>query len=378
MVTTGKRFSHTFRHGHLRLRKYCSSGIWQAKYRHPVTNLYVESSLGTTEKSDAIRYADDLNRQIVNRTLGVADGKILIKDLFRRFFAAKDMHLKFESQKRIRSAYHNLTRWLETSHPLVLEARQLTGEIIREFQAHRVELGRSRRTVDNDITNLFTVFAWAKREGMVGENPFNYSRHGTIDLFRVNDGDPDTYSPAEYALLVAEATNIGDVLIRDLIVVLAGTGMRFGEVTHLTAESLCWPDPMPYIDIRARNGWSPKDPREVKQVPMSPAVQEILRRRQRKFPKGLLFRNTAGSHVAENHSRERLQRLFPKVGIDGEKRRLHWHSWRNYFVLRCLEVGIPVHIIMQWTGHDTASMVLHYAKAKSGNNAAFEEAKKLF
>ena len=41
-----------------------------------------------------------------------------------------------------------------------------------------------------------------------------------------------------------------------MIVVLADTGMRFGELAHLTPEASRWDTEPPHIDIRARNGWN--------------------------------------------------------------------------------------------------------------------------
>ena len=65
-----------------------------------------------------------------------------------------------------------------------------------------------------------------------------------------------------------------------------------------------------------------------------------------------------------NHSRDRLQSLFQAVGISPD-RRLHWHSWRHYFILRRLDANESLQSIMQWTGHDSEALVIHYAKAKA-------------
>ena len=102
---------------------------------------------------------------------------------------------------------------------------------------------------------------------------------------------------------------------------------------------------------------------EVKRVPMLPNVEKVLRQRQKACEAGeYLFKNGAGNKIVANKNLPALQRLFPQVGI-GNDRRLHWHSFRNYFVVYCLKKGATVNAIMQWTGHDSASMVLHYAQA---------------
>ena len=95
---------------------------------------------------------------------------------------------------------------------------------------------------------------------------------------------------------------------------------------------------------------------------MAPEVEEVLKARcEACGENGLLFTNRAGNLIADNKTLERLKRLFPAVGIDGN-RRLHWHSWRRYFVKRCVTKGIAVNVIMEWTGHDTVAMCLYYAR----------------
>jgi integrase/recombinase XerD len=215
---------------------------------------------------------------------------------------------------------------------------------------------------------------------MVEKSPFNYSLEvGSVQLYDEPQADRDTYSEEEYRLLVLEAERTGDFLIRDMIVVFADTGLRFGELANLSPESLCWNHEPPFIDIRARNGWTPKDPKEVKQIPMSETVAEVLKRRVAavKGRRGaLLFTNDAGNLIAENHTRERLKELFPAVGID-PGRKLHWHSWRNHFVVRCLEAGISEHGVMKWTGHDSVSMVRHYAEVISKDRIGAAEFSKI-
>lgn len=367
MAINGQKYLESIKYGRVLLLKRRDNEMWYVKYRLPDSPKWVERSLKTSLRKDAEKHADHLNVQIVNKALGVADGSVPISILFARYFAAEAGHITQESMKRFTSSRHNLERWLTQAHPDIKLVKHLRPSIVREFQNYRVGDGAAKRTIDNDITNLHTIFSWGKREGLVGASPFNYSRKsGTVRLFDEPRKDPDTYSTDEYRLLVQEAERTGDTLIKDMIVVLAGTGLRFGELAHLTPDALNWDSETPFIDIRARHGWKPKDPSEIKQIPMCAPVQEVLRRRvtKAKTKRSLIFANGAGNLIAENHTRERLKSLFPAVGITSE-RRLHWHSWRNYFILARLNATEPVHRIMQWTGHDSEAMVMMYAKAKS-------------
>jgi integrase len=378
------KHSQTARHGHVWLGKRQASGIWYAQYKHPVSGKYVQRSLGTTIKKEALTIAAERSSQLTNRSLGQADGSAPLSLLFDEFFKARKPHLKKESQKKLLTAKRHLERWLDLEAPHVKKVGQITPAMARKLQRFRLSNdGVNKWTADNTITDLHTIFAWGQNEGTVGKNPFSYAKGANLQLNLSKKkrehhaaNSVFTYVADEYVALVAEAKRRGWELIHDIIIVLASTGMRFGELANLVPEALVWGAEIPYIDIRARNDWSPKDPDEIKKVPMSPEVQTILKRRERESGGGYLFTNTVGNRVAENHSLVKFKKLFTAVGIVPE-RRLHWHSWRNYFVIRCLDANIAVHIIMLWTGHDSAKMVLHYARARMQETTGFAEFRKL-
>lgn len=363
MVKNGNKFSETFKHGRIRMCKRADSGIWYAVFKHPLTGKYPERSTGTTRKKEAVEEAEELLDQIRNHRFGIADGSIPLRTLFEKFLEEATDHLKAKSAKRLRATITMFQDWLQESNLPVGKTSEVTPEIVRKFQRYRVQTGKvAKRTANNDVTNLHTIFSWAVREKLLAESPTDYSKKsGRVRLYKVTNGDPDTYSEEEYRKLVGAAEARGDILIHDMIIVFAGTGMRFQELSHLEPTSLIWEAERPLVEVRARGDWSPKQHDEVKLIPMLPEVQEVLRRRCEESSGGYLFTNRAGNLIADNKTRERLKRLFPAVGI-GEERRLHWHSLRCYFVKRCVLSGIPLNAIMAWTGHDTVEMCLHYAR----------------
>ncbi len=360
-----RKFSESLRYGQLRLRKRADSGIWQAVYKHPRTGKVREQSFGTPLKKEAEKMAANLSAQLTNGKMGLADGTIPLVLLVGNYFTAKRGRIKIKSFKRLMTTQVRFSAWLEQTHPDVRLAKHLTTEIVREFQNHRQSSGLSFRTVNNDIKNLHSIFKWGMRDHLVAFSPFDYSdKTGTVDLYTLSRDEADVYTKTEYLALVDEAVRQNLLLIRDLIVVFAGTGMRFEELAHLRLKNIHWETPVPTIVVRAQNGWTPKDAREVKSIPMLPEVQDVIRRKMdgRQDGEAFLFTNTVDNKVHEGWTLEKLKGLFPAAGINGG-RRLFWHSFRNYFVIRCLKSGVAVPAIMKWTGHDSASMVLHYAAA---------------
>lgn len=398
------KFSQTLKSGRVRLRKRADSGIWYACYQ--TSGKWKERSLGTTSKKEAIKEAELISSQLLDKKYRIADGSVPVDYLFNKFFLAKKHHSKKETTKKFQTAIGHFKRWAQEEAPNIKNVSHVTPSIVRELQKYRIENDRiSKRTADNTITDLNTIFKWGEKEGLVQKSPFDYSKDGNIQLFMTRrkreqhaSNNLHTYTKDEYYAFITVIMNkINEFdqkivvakrktklmvlrkrhqLIHDLIVVLANTGMRFNEAANLTSDFIVWGD-VPYIDIRARNGWTPKDAEEVKRVPMTQEVQSIIRRLEAQSKNGYLFQNSEGNRIAENHTLKSFKSLFSDVGIKTDERRLHWHSWRNYFIIGCLEEGAPIRDIMEWTGHDSAKMLLHYSLAKSKQSDSFDSFRKL-
>ncbi len=371
-----RKYSESLRHGHVRLGKRRDSGIWYATYRVSATGERRQRSCGTTLKREAIAQAEVLSTKLQNQKNGVADGSVPLDRLYQLYFEAKMLVVKKSTLRRVRASVTSFSNWVKSGKQRIQKARDVTPQRIREFQRYRIEQDRrAKRTVDNDVQNLGAVFRWAVKEGLVETNPCDHSRAtGRIQLLdRSVDGKP-TFTEDQYEQLVEAAAKASDILTRDMIIIFANTGLRFEELAHLTPERLLWAGETPMIEIRAHGGWSPKDPREVKMIPMLPEVEKILRRRATacKSPTQFLFRNPRQERHSENHleldgkiagepARRRLKEYLRQIGVKPH-RDLLWHAFRRFFVKRCMERGVRLDVLMSWTGHDTVQMALHYAK----------------
>lgn len=370
------KFSETYRYGKLRLGKRLESGVWVATFNHPDKGR-TQQSLGTTIKRDAERVADKWSAQLTNNQFSIADGSLPLKTLYTKFFEAKEGRRSEKAVARIRSSVRMFSEWLENTRPNVRLIKHLSKEMVREFQVYRLSHGLSERTIDNDIMNLHTVFLWGNREGHVVKSPFNYSKSGPIDLFDLPSEKREVYSPSEYEQLVSEAGKQKYWVVRDLIIIFANTGLRFGEAANMTKEWIYWDAEIPYIEIRNQGYWKPKNAKQIRYVPLNEDVQKLLKGLCENSTSGQpLLRNRFGRKVAGNHTLLRLKRLFPRIGITPD-RRLYWHSWRNYFIVDCFRNGVNINDIMNWVGHDDEKMVLHYANVKARNTDGFREFHKM-
>lgn len=368
MVDENHKFIESYRYGRVRLRKSVRTGIWHVKYLVPALGKYQERSTGTTLKKDAESQVDlIINPALQKQSVGVIDNSIPIRTLFDKFFEAKRVsEVKPSTLKKFNAARVMFFRWLGAFKPTLTSVKNFKVDTIREYIKYRREQGKNPRTVNHDIMNLSSAFKWGMKEGLVNVNPFDYTKAtGKIRLFTIGNIKKDVYTKEEYQALINEAESRGDTLIRDFVIVAAGTGMRFEEIACMKAGWLDWnKSPLPTITIRAESGsdgFTPKHATEVKEIPMLPDVQKVLKERLPATANGLVFTNMYGRKLSNDKTRHRLQRLFPSVGINRRERKLHLHSFRRFFIKQCMEKNIPFYIFCRWTGHDSIKIAMEYA-----------------
>jgi hypothetical protein len=275
MVVENKKYSESLRRGRVWLGKRKDSGFWYLKYNLPSNGKPRERSAGTALKKDALREAEIINSQLLNQKYKIADDSIQIDVLFEKFIIAKSDRVKEKTLSRLKTTISSFKGWLLQHHPDCHVVRYLSSDIVRQFQLDRKNKGLSLRSVNNDIMNLHTVFRWAMRECLLVNSPADYSKRGTIDRLKFPRPIHAVYSQGEVEALITLAEKEGDLLTRDLIVLFAGTGMRFEELAHLKPTSIIWTSSPPEIEVRAQKDWTPKDPYEVKRIPMLPSVEEV-------------------------------------------------------------------------------------------------------
>jgi integrase len=144
---------------------------------------------------------------------------------------------------------------------------------------------------------------------------------------------------------------------RSMLPLLAETGMRVGELKHLTWADVDFEHEV--ILIREKEGWKPKTGDE-RAIPMSSVVLAMLRGLPRNtkwvftappsraYPKG-------GQPISERRLLEYLKRVLKRLGFQG-----HLHTFRHSFISHALTQGIPEAIVRQWVGHVDPEVLKHY------------------
>jgi site-specific recombinase XerD len=230
--------------------------------------------------------------------------------------------------------------------------------------------GYAPRTI---LLELNTVASVVKR--LIETRRLPESSRFTLGLSKIDSCDAYCYSREQVAAMVDRCRSREDLVwLGDVLVALATTGMRIGELAALR-----WGDvdlPSGTIQLRDERHSSRKQrlgtARTVKgkrgrTIPIHPALQEVLARKGPQLG-GAVFLGPRGGRLKPDLVRvvlirdviEPLKARFPTP--DGELGFEHGrvHTLRHYFVSEAFRQGATEAQIMAWVGHRDSKMVAHY------------------
>lgn len=215
----------------------------------------------------------------------------------------------------------------------------------------------SNTTRRGAITAVKRAFEWARRQGMIPDNPVADAEKPPAAR---REGIPDR---AEVERIL-EA--IADRQFKDLMLAIHDTGCRPGEAAAVTAKD---------VDFKAGT-WTLAGKTEHKTgrkrvVYMTPRVAEICARLCRDNPRGPIFRNTRGNPWTRNAMACRFDELRRKgiASKDGTA-----VAFRHLFITDSLEKEIPVATVAELVGHVDTGMIQRVYSKLSQRQAYLKDA----
>ncbi|MGE0609851.1 MAG: tyrosine-type recombinase/integrase [Pirellulales bacterium] len=224
------------------------------------------------------------------------------------------------------------------------------------YRAVRVAAGAKPKTVHNETVILRQLVNFAVRRELLNNDPLRGMR-----LKRPKPSRQPCWTRHQVDLIVGKA---GGPHLSSLVL-LAETGMRVGELKHLTWEDVDFERGV--LHIRPKEGWQPKSG-DQRAVPMSAAARELLT----SLPRHALWVVTAaasklypdGRHqISERRLLQYLQRILKRLGLPG-----HLHTFRHSFISHALTKGTPEAVVRSWVGHvdqDVLKLYTHIADQAS-------------
>lgn len=250
--------------------------------------------------------------------------------------------------------------WVKVDLVADLEKNMLWNYVVHL----RNDLDWMQNTIAIYITNLRTWLRWLWEQGYHEENLAKYlktpKRHTREEM-------PPTDNELE-ALL--EACSEGREALRDraLILFLAVTGARRGEVPEMTKENV-------RLDEQWMRIYQPKTERW-RYGFLTDVAAEALREYldSRTDDEDCLFRSRFGGPLGYDGIYQMLRRRAIQAGID--PKHIHTHNFRRYFATRWVESGGDEHRLMRIMDWSSAEMLDYYVRL--GSRSALQSAFKKF
>jgi integrase len=219
----------------------------------------------------------------------------------------------------------------------------ITEEDLVEYQVMRLRLGRKPITVNGELKVLFLVLRWAKKRGHLDALPHceripERSEHTVIP------------SPSEVARVIHHLPEY----LKPLIRFLAETGCRKGEAIHLTWD--CVDLEGGFIEIRSREGWTPKTRPSERTIPIGQGLQVLLARMPR-VGEFVFFANDPNQPIGE--FRKTWQRAVSDADITRRGRKVYFpvKSLRKAYATWQAERGINESVLQRLLGHARGSKI---------------------
>lgn len=265
-------------------------------------------------------------------------------------------HLEEYKRRRLEGGIveHPSQQDIQRDQELRVAAAQRAKAQTRQENAKFGWLGRKKlservtqRTVNYELQVLHTFFRWAITSNQLLSNPVS-----VVERFRIPKRALPKFLTADELKKLFEAAAEDE---RRMFMTVLLSGMRKGEVSHLTWADINFELGVIFIQEKPDLNWKPKTDERV--IPMSPALRDVLSmqyasRRSDTF----VFPNKAGNH--DPHLLNKLQKLCRRAGI----KVTNVHALRHSFGAHLRMAGVSLADIADLLGHRDLATTQIYAK----------------
>ena len=222
----------------------------------------------------------------------------------------------------------------------------ISVQTIDEFGVRRRRDGMAAKTVYTELTIIRQWLNFAVTRRMLNASPVAGTK-----LVKPKPTPRDYWRQDKLDAIVDTAKGP----YKAAYLLMSETGMRVGEVIHLTWDDLTLDGPAPVAHIRANEvvagakPWRPKNGEE-RAVPLSPRAVAMLRSLPRRR-RWLIDRMngtaaTANKPANDRHILAYLKTVLAKLGLEGTN-----HKFRHSFCTIAVLAGVDFFTLRRWVGH---------------------------
>ena len=222
----------------------------------------------------------------------------------------------------------------------------ITTQTVDEFAIRRRRDGMAAKTIYTELTIVRQWLNFTVTRRMLAVSPVSGTK-----LVKPKPGPRDYWRQQQFDAIVEAARGP----YKAAFVLMAETGMRIGEVVHLTHDDLTLTGPAPVAHIRPKDvvpgarPWRPKNG-EQRAVPLSPRAVAMLRDlpRRRRWVIDRMDGTAATTNLPANdrHILAYLKTVLAKLGLEGTN-----HAFRHSFCTIAVLTGVDFFTLRRWVGH---------------------------
>ena len=166
----------------------------------------------------------------------------------------------------------------------------------------------------------------------------------------------DELNQEEFRALVGQARREGDRQMAVLLVAMAGSGIRVGEVCFLTVESAR--QRMAVISIKGKT----------RQIPLGDrlCIELLAFAKREKITTGPIFLGRAGKPLDRRRIWERMKKLCAGAGVDPQK--VHPHALRHLFARMFYAITQDIAKLADLLGHSSIETTRIYVMTSSAEH----------
>ena len=206
-----------------------------------------EVALGTADRVEAQRRLDELvaqaRRDPAAKRGGAARGASdapapLLSELGMQFI--QHCQPPRHTKKTAASYAHRVLKFIEWAEDRkIRRADEVTFKVMSSFVRSRTAAGNGAATINRALTAVRRMYAFAKREGLIEQNPFKQEEFAELKL-REPRPKPNatTLSPSQIDAFLDKADEMAKPGYAALFRVTAGSAIRIDEARHFEASDV--------------------------------------------------------------------------------------------------------------------------------------------
>jgi integrase/recombinase XerC len=176
--------------------------------------------------------------------------------------------------KAYRRALRHFGRWSQTTYGEPFDPSQVIARDVRDWKSYQQSVEKSAPTTINQrLVAVSSFYKWAVASDLLQRNPTN-----DIKNIRLTKRQPKSLSDKKLRRLIRAVINSGHVRDTAIIELLAGTGIRVGELLKLQVGDVIVRDRSGWITVReGKHG-------NYREVPLTNVVRRALREYLKEHP----------------------------------------------------------------------------------------------